>query len=165
MRNLNAYANRAMEMLDAIGIEYGNIVSWKVNTRAHSRWGQTAIVPGGFSININADLLNEQNSEKGLINTLCHELLHTCRDCWNHGAEWQRLAEIVNDCYILNIKRCSTAEEKGVVVVTEAKATREYIIECPCCGARWVRHRMNDFVKFPEFYTCGNCHATLKRIK
>ena len=165
MRDLNAYADRAMKMLDAIGIEYGNITEWKVNTRAHKRWGQTTIVPGGFAININADLLNEQNSEKGLLCTLCHELLHTCRGCWNHGAEWQRLAAIVNDCYCLNVKRCSTAEEKGCAVVTEQKATREYIVECPCCGARWVRHRKCDLIDFPGFYSCKKCNMPLKRIK
>lgn len=37
MRNLEEYAIQCMEELDAIGIEYGNIIEIKANTRAKKR--------------------------------------------------------------------------------------------------------------------------------
>ena len=66
MRDLTEYAIRSMEYLDNIGIEYGNIIDFTVNTRARNRWGQCRAVPGGYTININAALLDERNDENGL---------------------------------------------------------------------------------------------------
>jgi len=81
MRNLDEYAIQCMEELDAIGIEYGNIIEVKVNTRAKKRWGQCRAVPGGYSINISVVLLDERNDEQGLKETIIHELLHSCKGC------------------------------------------------------------------------------------
>ena len=39
MRDLTAYAIECMTELDNIGIEYGNIIEFTVNTRAKKRWG------------------------------------------------------------------------------------------------------------------------------
>lgn len=84
MRNLMEYANECMVKLDDLGIEYGNVLEFKVNTRAAHRWGQCKVVPGGYSINISAVLLDD-NDEQGLINTIFHELLHTyLKGCCNH---------------------------------------------------------------------------------
>lgn len=114
MKNLEEYAIRCMEELDAIGIEYGNIVEVKANTRAKKRWGQCKAIPGGYSINISVALLDERNNEQGLKETIIHELLHSCKGCMNHGEKWKRLAQKVNRAYGYNIKRCSSAEDKGV---------------------------------------------------
>lgn len=48
MRDLTAYAIECMTELDNIGIEYGNIIEFTVNTRAKKRWGQCKAVPGGY---------------------------------------------------------------------------------------------------------------------
>ena len=85
MRDLTAYAIECMNELDNIGIEYGNIIEFTVNTRAKKRWGQCRAVPGGYSINISSVLLDERNDEKGLKETIHHELLHSCKGCMNHG--------------------------------------------------------------------------------
>lgn len=138
MRNLNDYAKRCMTELDDIGIEYGNIIEFKVNTRAKKRWGQCKAVPGGYSINISAILLDERNDEQGLKNTIIHELLHSCKGCMNHGENWKRLATKVNRAYGYNIKRCSSADEKGVQEETRPiKTAREikYIVKCNGCGS------------------------------
>ena len=169
MRNLKAYANKCMEMLDNIGIEYGNIELWKVNRRAHKRWGQCKEIPGGYEININADLLDERNSEQGLENTIIHELLHSCKGCMNHGENWTNLANIVNYELGYNIKRTSTAEEKGIKFETQAKpqmeSENEYILKCCCCGCEIHRQRMSKAIKNPEQYRCGRCGGKLERIK
>lgn len=61
MRDLTAYAIECMTELDNIGIEYGNIIEFTVNTRAKKRWGQCKAVPGGYSINISRVCLKKQD--------------------------------------------------------------------------------------------------------
>ena len=39
MRDLTEYVCKAMDMLDSIGVKYGNIIDCTVNTRAQKRWG------------------------------------------------------------------------------------------------------------------------------
>ena len=58
MRDLIAVTLECMEMLDDIGIKYGNIDDVVVNTRARSRWGSCKRMPNleNFTISINADL-------------------------------------------------------------------------------------------------------------
>ena len=43
MRDLTAYAIECMTELDNIGIEYGNIIEFTVNTRAKKRWGNARL--------------------------------------------------------------------------------------------------------------------------
>ena len=52
MRDLEKYALECMEMLDNLGITYGNIKEFTVNTRALRRWGQCCKRPNGYYINI-----------------------------------------------------------------------------------------------------------------
>ena len=169
MRNLNQYAQECMTELDNIGIEYGNIINWKVNTRAHRRWGQCKAVTGGYEININKDLLDERNDVQGLKNTIIHELLHSVKGCMNHGENWKNQAEIVKYELGYDITRCSSAEDKGVVFHTQPTARRasgnEYILKCNCCGCEIHRERMSKAVQHPEWYRCGKCGGRLTRIK
>ena len=148
MRNLDEYTIRCMEELDAVGIEYGNIIGVKVNTRAKKRWGQCRAVPGGYLIDISSVLLDERNDEQGLKETIIHELLHSCKGCMNHGENWKRLAAKVNRAYNYNIKRCSTADDKGVQEETKPISlhTVNYVIKCNKCGYT---------------YRCGCCGGTL----
>lgn len=162
MRDLQMYAAECMEELDAIGIPYGNIVEFKVNTRAKRRWGLSQKTPNGFIIEINVDLLNEQNSINGLKNTIIHEILHTCTDCMNHGDRWKYFANVVNNTYGYNVKRCSNAEEKGVNERREAPIRPyKYLVQCPECGAQWKRKRESKLVQMPFLYRCGKCNVSL----
>ncbi len=162
MRDLMTYATICMKELDAIGIRYGKILRWEVNTRAKSRWGQCRTVPGGFTININADLLDENNNEEGLKNTIIHELLHSVKGCHGHGANWKRCAALVNRTYGYNIKRCNSAEEKGVHRDNELIA--KYILECTLCHKKIYKQRMTDSVRNPQCYIHGKCGGSLKRV-
>lgn len=173
MRDLQKYAVDCMEMLDCIGIEYGNIIEIVPNSRAKARWGQCKAIPGGYSININVELLDERNDEDGLINTIIHELLHSAKGCMNHGENWQRLANIVYREYGLNIKRTSSAAEKGMCdeAIKEHIAARksrthnvEYIIKCECCGHTYKRYKASKLTKHPDWFRCGNCNGALHLV-
>ena len=154
MRNLNEYTAICMEMLDEMGIPYGNVTKVTVNTRAKKRWGQTEYnkSTGNYSININSQLLDERNSEDGLVNTLLHELLHTCPGCMNHGALWKKYAAQVKDYLGYDIKRTGSAEEEGVV--TMAEQSHNYIVKCEKCGKEFYYERAGKVVKYCYRYHC-----------
>lgn len=164
MKNINQYATKCMEMLDQLGICYGDIASFEVNRRAKSRWGQTKRIPGGrYSININERLLRDDAPDRGLEETLLHELVHTCDGCMNHGWKWKSLIAKVNRAYGYNIKRADSEDDKGLEHEKVERVYR-YQFVCEGCGQTIRRQRSSDFVKRYRSYTCGVCHGRFKQI-
>lgn len=158
MRNLYEYAKMCMEKLDRLGIAYSKNIQWEINTRAKKRWGQCEAILNGCIISINHVLLDEQNNDVGLINTIIHELLHSVEGCMNHGAKWKALAEKVNAAYGYNIKRTSTADEKGVLEESIMKeGINKYRIICLKCGKCTYRTRACIITKHPDryYHKCG----------
>ena len=117
----------------ACDIHLGYISSIKVNTRAKSRWGLCKKLPKGWEIEISDRLLTEDATQEALMDTFIHELLHTVKGCQNHGPVWKAYAKVLNDKYGYNIKRCTTAEEKGMPKYTH-QIQAKYKITCLGCG-------------------------------
>lgn len=142
MRDLYEYAEFCMELLNDIYVPYQRPENFTVNTRAR-RWGQCRKINGKYYININATLLDERNGENGLINTLLHELLHTCPNCMNHGSTWKYYAEKVRRAYGYDIKRTSDQEKKQVTTGNLNYREREYkyFIYCEKCGKLITRRK------------------------
>ena len=55
-------------------------------------------------IGINANFA-ENGTDKAIINTIYHELLHTLPECQNHGKYWRMYANKVNRLFGLNVCR------------------------------------------------------------
>lgn len=159
MRDLTVVINNCISDLNAIGIYPNKIEKIEINTRAKSRWGQCKYNTDCFgdrhySININALLLDERTPMNSLLDTCYHELLHAVDGCMNHGSKWESLADLVSDCYSVNISRCSSADEKlgeeMKVVKTETNPKKIYKAKCACCGKiitqkgyrmpKWYKH-------------------------
>ena len=115
MRDLMEYAEFCMELLDEIYIPYTRPENFTVNTRA-KRWGLCSLRGGKYYIQINVTLLDERNSDEGLINTIIHELLHTCPDSMDHGYRWKYYAYRVQRDLGYDIKRTSSEEDKKDVI-------------------------------------------------
>lgn len=162
MRDLQEYAIKCMDMLENIGIEYGNIIEVVPNSRAKKRWGQCCKVPGGFSININVALLDERNKEEGLIDTLLHEIIHTCKNCFNHGANFKKIAGKIHRAYGYKIATAESAADMGVIEETRG-IEYKYAIQCETCKSIIRRTRMSNAIKHPEAYRC-KCGGILVRI-
>ena len=169
MRDLQAYGKFCMEILEDLHIPYGQVVSLTVNTRAR-RWGQCRKIPGGlYEININQTLLDEKNAEDGLVNTILHELLHTCPGCMNHGQEWKKYAEMVRKNWGYDVKRTSSEEDKGVTTGNlNARERREnpykYEVRCPRCGVVARRKTRCDLIENIGKYRCGICKGSLYTV-
>lgn len=156
MRNIKVIVENCCHKLDAIGIEYGEITSVTINTRAKQRWGQCKLTNGRYSISISNRLMEDNVELIHLETTVIHEILHTCKGCYNHGKEWKNLAEKVNRAYGYNIKRCTSSEEKGLEpIITEYTIKHKFV--CKCCGQVVTRQRESDFTKQYQYYRCGLC--------
>lgn len=175
MRNLSNYVLKCELMLDEMGIKYGIISDVTVNTRAKHRWGQCNRNGNRYSINISSLLLEERNSEEGLINTILHELLHTVSGCMNHGKKWQELANRVSYVYNLNIRRTSSKDEVGLCKECKKELEEEqkqklasmpvYKLICKECGNTYTYRRAGYYVQHYKDCWCHLCKGKLDLIK
>lgn len=99
--------------------------------------------------------------EDALMDTLCHEVLHSCDGCMNHGEQWKKYAEIMNRKYGYDIKRCADTEKNGLEKRTVKK---NYCLQCVKCGEKHYFARYSKRVENPQDCACGYCGGDLKRI-
>ena len=177
MRDVYEYALKAMEMLDAIGIKYGNVKEITVNYRA-KRWGQCRIHRSFgsddhyFTIEVNHNLVEADGDGSGLMNTMLHELLHTAAP-WkdHHGGMWKVYAEQVQRAYGYNIKRTSSEDDKGIADYMAQQRAAEEVERCGkryqiyCLHCNDVLNSRERFCKYTEdvikgFYRCRRCKTT-----
>ena len=162
MKNLDKLYKECLKELDDINIKYGKIVSISSNNRLTRTWGRCkrfATYSQGeeytFTIEISSRLLKDNVSDDATKNTIIHEILHTCKNCQNHGMQWQKMAEEVNKHYPkYNIKRTTSHTEKGISEEDEYK----YVIECNLCHRKWKYRRKTRVVEQCKNIECPACH-------
>ena len=160
---LREVAANCIDDLNAIGI-YPNITADKftINTRLKSVWGRCWThwkdhrTSWTFTIEISARLLGNTVPENSLRNTVYHELLHACDECafCHHDGKWAEYADLVSDCYGLDIKRCTSTAEKGV-----EDTRKEYKWKCSACGQTFTKkaYRAPKWYMHPRGYTHKGC--------
>lgn len=166
MRDLNEIAEECEKDLAAIGIKIGWITGYTVNSRAKRRLGLCSSNGcGGFNIQVSEVLLRDDVPMEELRHTLYHELLHTCKNCQNHGKEWKRLAKKVSLAYNMDISRCASPDEKSVHILQDQhREQAKYKYQCQGCGKVHINMRASGFTRQPERYRCGKC-GTLGKWK
>ncbi len=168
MKDLEKLAQECMAELDAINIQYRQVIRWVVNTRAKRRWGLCKSRGNGmFEISISSRLLQDDLDDNVAKDTIIHELLHTVKGCVGHQYQWQMLAAKVNARYPqYTIKRTTSFAEKGIKE-TDYKPrqyTVQYRFKCLGCGRIYERKKASKLVQHPEKYRCGRCGSRLKEI-
>ncbi|MCQ2491844.1 MAG: SprT-like domain-containing protein [Lachnospiraceae bacterium] len=163
MKNLDLFFRICKKQLDAIKIPYGNIVEVSVNKRFRSTWGRChRLADGsGFRIEISGRLLENDVPEESLMQTLIHEIIHTCPNCMNHGAMWKYYADKINQAYGYRVKRTNAPEE---LEVKARDVDYPYQFQCVRCGQVVKRQKMSKFVKYYKRYRCGKCGGGFKKI-
>lgn len=149
-----------MEM-DKLGIPYAKYINTiEVNTRAKRRWGLCKRTSGVFSISLSSEL-NKTNS-KAIKNVIAHELIHTVNGCFNHGANFKRIANIMNKTYGYNISRTTSATELGFSEEyhKEVVMNSKYVVTCQNCGTVSRYQRMCKTLQVLDRCTCGKCHSS-----
>ncbi len=170
MKNYIEIANKCMDILDSLLIDYHEPKSITVNNRLtraigqckkrftgnRDYWGKPIYT---YWIELNPAIVEDTTPDIELENTLLHELLHTVDDCWDHTGKWKRLAETVNKEYGYSIRRTNTYE--NVAARYEAHNQFKYICACPKCGYEWKYKRWCKAVENPERYLCRDCNEHL----
>ncbi|WP_029319126.1 hypothetical protein [Butyrivibrio sp. AE3004] len=161
MKDFEALKEKSLSDVKNAGIKIGKIVSWEINTRAKTRWGQCKKnIDGTYAIQISSTLLTDDRiSEKAVLETMIHEILHTCENGMNHQGNWKINAEIMNRTYGYNIKRITKGSEKGVEDYKSKPREIKYIFTCKGCGVQIYRKRDSKFTRNYRNYCCARCGA------
>lgn len=161
MKDFEALKEKSLSDVKSAGIQIGKIVSWEINKRAKTRWGQCKKnIDGTYAIQISSALLTDDRiSEKAVLETMIHEILHTCKDSMNHTGRWKKNADIMNRIYGYNIKRITRGSEKGVEDYKSTPLAIKYVFTCRGCGAKIYRKRDSKFTRNYRRYGCTRCGA------
>ena len=111
-----------------------NIVLVDISSRT-SAWGDCKKTNGRYRIRVSKYLM--EADDLAVKTTLIHELLHTIPDGFKHTGNWKLWAGRVNNQYGYNVKRCTSAEEKGVDnprKKTSDRRTSDYKYKITCLG-------------------------------
>lgn len=163
MKDYMAMFNEAMNVVESLGIETGNIVEVKLNYRAENRFGQCRRnnVTNTYSLNFNHLIFADESNEDEVMNTLIHEILHTCEGGMTHKGEWKRLADYVTANTRYNITRCTNYASFGIEKPKKEKK-HNYVFVCEDCGQVFIRERSSRFTKNYHEYRCGKCGGELR---
>ena len=107
------------------------------------------------------------NSEKSVMNTILHELIHTCEDTHGHDLQWKAYTKTVSDKYGYNICRCGgdkTDEDLENIRKGLKPKKRIYAVKCPECDTVWRRKVLSRLITQAENYRCPRCGCHLTRI-
>lgn len=165
--------------IEAVGLNLGTITELKINTRATSRFGRSYFNSlGECRIEISALLLYPDIPDSMLKQFLIHEMLHTCPGCMEHGAIWNKNAELLNTTYGYTLQRV-VPEETAKFVLSHAPGNENtadadalsaptglirHKLICPNCNYTIIRQRNSSLVQHPEEFLCPNCNTPLKKV-
>lgn len=143
----------------------------KINTRAKNRLGCCKIVKSLFPLEKNKYVIEISEriltcDDKRIKEILCHELLHTCPGCMNHGNKWKKYCSMMSSAYGYEIKRTVSLEEMGIADsnLDDAKKTR-YYVKCEKCGQVIERKRKCKLINNMNDFRCGKCGGKLYLYK
>lgn len=160
--NNQRLAKLSFEVLDElayIGIKPCKLISIKLREQenkfgvCHTKFSKATGEIKQNTITINRKFVEQNAEDKAIKTVLAHEILHAvdgCQFC-KHDGLWAEYAEIVNDCYNMNITDVSSYEKYGL----ERKAKNVYRCQCERCGAIITRkgYRAPKWYKHPLGYT------------
>lgn len=151
------------KLLRSLKIPYGNIVSVKSSRQLRKPWGRCKRSGDKYTILINS-ILTDGNHDAGLINTLIHEMLHTCPDCMEHNKKWHHYVDIVYRKTGIQIKELNNCNEKGVTLEDKIKNAK-YVLMCTHCDGVILKYRECMMTDYPELFRCSICGSKIKRIR
>jgi len=154
--NLNTILKEVINEAQGLKIPVPDTISEEIiiNPRPRKRYGCCRKKGTIFSIEISEFVLVcEEDKVKQII---AHEVLHTCRGCYDHGEKWKKYADAMNKAYGYNIKRVSSLDELGLSGSEEGANGRKvrYIIKCRKCGREYPRQRASRVTQNIKKYRC-----------
>lgn len=166
MERLKKLFKEVQQEVRSIGIPISrNVYGPVVNTRTRARLGccraeKKPLAQTTYTIEISATVLDAPDHD--IKEIIAHELLHTCRDCMNHGKKWKEYAALLERAYGYKITRTRSYESLGLKAPEQRETDYRYRLVCTGCGAEILRKRRCKVVENPGSYRCGKCGGTLK---
>lgn len=159
MNDCDALLQRVIRQARALGIPVSREIDShvRVNGRALARFGCCRYEKGRQVIEVAGRVA--KGPEESCMETLAHEVLHTCPGCRDHGKRWKDYAGRMNRAYGYHISRTATDEELGV-----EERPCKYLLRCERCGAEFKRYRASALTRHPERYRC-RCGGRLERVE
>lgn len=161
---LNAMFNKALKIADECGLKYGTITEIKINSRLTRTLGVCNPGPNEtYWIEVNKNVLEKCNDDF-IMETILHEIVHTCPGCWNHGKEFKETGMQITRKYPqFKITRTANAQAACADGI-RFNPKEKYVLKCEKCKREFSYSRMTKAVKYPWAYRC-KCGGDLVRIK
>lgn len=99
-------------------------------------------------------------------NTIIHEIIHCFPKCNNHGMEFKKYANYINQKLGYNITTYGNKKEdyeKSNVEFKEETKQYKYKIICNGCKQTFLRQRLKK--NFAKIYKCGKCGGRFEVVK
>ena len=164
--NVTELVAKAAKMLRDINIPITKSLNPKVEiVKASSFWGMCHMDGRGYEFRIRlAQMLLAQPEDK-IMETILHELIHTCPGCFNHGRQWKEYVRKCNSVYHTDIKvnPYKFAPKRAAEVKLQDSAAVAHRVRCTCCGTTWDRHRNSNLTLYLERYHC-QCGGKLELL-
>ena len=142
-----------------IGLPICTNLTLSVNNKPKKRFGRcTKLSDTNYHIEISGITLT--GHEQGIKAIIMHELIHTCKNCMNHGSNFKKYAELVNSKTNYGISRTSSMDSLGVDK-NELRKNSKWLITCKDCGKEIYKQRTSGVIKYPKNYSC-KCGGKLK---
>ena len=189
LAKLIEYGRNCEEELKVIGLILPKPVKYEITNRTTKCWGKCITCPSWdyIIIRISGWLLDDEIPEKTLHQNILHELAHGVdENKHGHKGKWLEYAELISDCYVVDIKRLVTDEQRDSVKDTETyqknvvakRQTRsnnvswEFICDnydCEIYGHVWKYKRMPKWMNYgfnsntmtSRGAKCPRCHKNL----
>lgn len=171
MYNLQDCYDLVFKEITETGIQPGNIRSIEIKQGEYSfiaRCNRTEekldsyVLKREFRIEVSERFLQDDIPFKTVKDILAHEILHTCKDCFDHGKQWKEKAEILKEKKGYHVERTSKNMDLG-----NYKPRYKYSVRCRNCGNVYYRRIQSDIIKNPQKYQCDVCKMdnTLERCQ
>ncbi len=98
-------------------------------------------------------------------NTIIHELIHCIPFCNNHGEEFKKYANYINEKLGYNIKARGNKKEDYEKSNLTYIENEKYSYKIICEGCRQVIYRKRLNTKLLKRYRCGKCGGKLKLLE
>lgn len=163
--DIENFLQKGIQMLRDINVPVSSNICPRIDfPKAHSFYGYCVTgrslylwmnkYPKGYDFYIRISEFTLGSSEKSIMNTILHELLHTCPNCMDHQKQWRHWAGVVSKAYGYDIRRCAGDKSAADRANLRSPETSLHKIECTRCGNVWYRSRNSRLTLHPENYRC-----------
>ena len=162
-----------VELLKSLGGNFGtheitNSVIVDSKVIGYKAVGQTRRTGNKYVIRLNRSYLELTTDSVQIHSTIMHEVIHCMDGCWNHKAEFQKWAKVVNAVYGLKVKTHSAATEYIAQYVD--KDVVRWAVFCPQCQQIIARRKRKSalitaIMRNDGSYQCKACGCKNLEVK